>query len=79
MPYIIAGAFLLGALVSYFFLARPVRRALLQQQEGLQDSQNLLEAAQTERDQMKQQIADLEYQNKELEKDLSFERKKSAH
>lgn len=78
MPYIIAGAFLAGVLVSYFFLARPVRNAMLQHQENLKESKSLLESAMNERDELKQRIADLEYQNKELEKDLSFERSKSS-
>lgn len=74
MPYLIAVAFLAGVLVSYFLLARPVRKSLQQHQEHIKESQTMLETAQQERDQMKQQIADLEYKNKELEKDLSFER-----
>ncbi len=78
MPFIIAGAFLAGVLVSYFFLARPVRNALKEHQGHLEESQVLLNKAQQERDDMKQKIADLEYKNKELEKDLAFERKKSS-
>jgi len=78
MPYIIAVAFLGGVLVSYFLLARPVRNSLQDHQSHLKESQNLLESAQQERDQLKQQIADLEYKNKELEKDLSFERSKKS-
>ena len=77
MPYLIGGAFLAGMLLSYFLLARPVRNKMLQQEEGLKESQSLLEAAVTERDEFKQRIADLEYQNKELEKDISFERSKN--
>lgn len=77
MLYFLTGAFLLGVVVSYFFLAMPARRAITTHQDHIKESQSLLEQAKKEREELKQQVADLEYKNKELEKDLEHGRKNS--
>jgi septal ring factor EnvC (AmiA/AmiB activator) len=76
MPYIAAGAFILGMAVSYLLFARAASKQAADLKADLQSAKDLLDEAQEERSGLKQQLADLEYKAKELEKDLSFEKTK---
>lgn len=72
MPIIIAGAAFIAALLTYFVFAMPARKKLNNQLEDLKAAKALLDEAQTEREQLKQQLADTQYKLKETEKDLDF-------
>ncbi|MEY8247817.1 MAG: hypothetical protein RPR98_02505 [Bermanella sp.] len=76
MPFIIGGSFILGLLLAFGLFARPALKRVAQQQTDLQAAQGLLEQAQQERSELKQSLADAQYQLNELEKDLTFERNK---
>jgi Flp pilus assembly protein TadB len=77
MPYIAAGAFILGMALSYLLFARTASRQSAELKTDLEAAKELLDQAQAERSTLKQRVADLEYKLKELEKDLSFEQSKS--
>ena len=77
MPYIAAGTFILGMAVSYFIFARTATRNSKAYLADLVAANELMEDAQKERATLKQQVADLEYKMKELEKDLAFEKGKA--
>lgn len=77
MPFIAGGAFVLGLVISYFLFARGAIKKVEGFSADLEAAKGLLDDAQGEREQLKQKVADLEYQLKETEKDLAFERSKS--
>ncbi|MFT6153120.1 MAG: septal ring factor EnvC (AmiA/AmiB activator) [Bermanella sp.] len=77
MPYIAAGAFILGMAVSYLLFARTASKQVVEFKADLRSAKDLLDEAEEERSGMKQQLADLDYKAKELEKDLSFEKSKT--
>ncbi len=70
MPLFVGLGFALGALLVYGFIAHPARKSNKSCQEDLKAAQALIESAQQERETLKQQVADSQYQLKELEKDL---------
>jgi septal ring factor EnvC (AmiA/AmiB activator) len=76
MPYIAAAAFILGMALSYFMFARTAANNSKSYLADLEAANALMADAQQERSTLKQQIADLEYKMKELEKDLAFEKSK---
>ena len=76
MPFIIGGSFILGLLLAYGLFARPALKRVADNQADLQSAKDLLDEAQQERSQLKQELADLQYKASELEKDLAFERNK---
>ena len=78
MIFIAAASLLVGMLLAYGLFAYPVRKSQASLNEDLKLSKELLEAAQKNRDELKQQVADQAYQLKELEKDLAFERSKRS-
>jgi len=71
MPVIAAGAFILGLVIAYLIFARPVNNRAKQYEADLKAAKELLDEAQKEREQLKQQLADCQYKMKELEKDLN--------
>jgi septal ring factor EnvC (AmiA/AmiB activator) len=77
MPYITAGAFILGMAVSYLLFARTASKQAAEFKADLKSAKDLLDEAEEERSGLKQQLADLDYKAKELEKDLSFEKSKT--
>ena len=77
MPFIAGGAFVLGLVISYFLFARSAVNKVNSFTADLEAAKGLLDEAQKEREALKQKVADLEYQLKESEKDLAFERSKS--
>lgn len=77
MPYIAAGTFILGMALSYLMFARSATKKFNDCLADLEAAKGLLDDAQTERSGLKQQVADLEYKLKELEKDLAYEKSKS--
>ena len=76
MPFIIGGSFILGLLLAYGLFARPALKRVADNQADLQAAKGLLDDAQQERSQLKQELADLQYKMSEMEKDLAFERNK---
>ena len=72
MPIVIAGAALAGFVLAFLLFALPARRLAKSHTEDLKSAQSLLEEAQKDREQLKQQLADSQYQLKETEKDLAF-------
>ena len=72
MPFIIAGSVFVGLVLSYLIFALPANKKLKSHAEDLKAAKGLLEEAQTEREQLKQQLADSQYKLKETEKDLAF-------
>ena len=70
MPFIAAGTFILGLVIAYLLFARSANNRANQYEDDLKAAKSLLEDAQTEREQLKQQLADCQYKMKELEKDL---------
>ncbi|MGR6870763.1 hypothetical protein ACU6U9_00290 [Pseudomonas sp. HK3] len=70
MPFIAAGTFILGLVTAYLLFARSANNRANQYEDDLKAAKSLLEDAQTEREQLKQQLADCQYKMKELEKDL---------
>ncbi len=74
MIYLAVLGLLVGMLVAYGLFAYPARKSLGVLSEDLKLSKTLIEEAQKDRDQLKQQVADLQYKSHELEKDLAFER-----
>ena len=76
MPFIIGGSFILGLLLAYGLFARPALKRVADNKSDLQAAKGLLDEAQQERSQLKQELADLQYKMSELEKDLAFERNK---
>lgn len=77
MPFIAGGTFVLGLVMSYFLFARSAVNKANTMSADLEAAKGLLDDAQKEREQLKQKVADLEYQLKETEKDLAYERSKS--
>jgi septal ring factor EnvC (AmiA/AmiB activator) len=77
MPFIAGGTFVLGLVISYFLFARSAANKANSMSADLEAAKGLLDEAQKEREQLKQKVADLEYQLKEVEKDLAYERSKS--
>jgi predicted nucleic acid-binding Zn-ribbon protein len=75
MPYIIAGAFILGLATAYLLFARSANNRVKEYEEDLKAAKSLLDDAQTEREQLKQELADYQYKMKELEKDLQHAQK----
>jgi len=78
MIYLAVLGLLVGMLVAYGLFAYPARKSLGELSEDLKLSKTLIEEVQKDRDQLKQQVADLQYQSHELEKDLAFERSKKS-
>lgn len=77
MPIIAAGTFIIGLVLAYLIFARPaVKRASLYE-DDLKAAKSLLDEAQSERESLKQQLADCQYKMKELEKDLNHAQKSS--
>jgi len=72
MPIVIAGAALAGFVLAFLLFALPARKKLKSHTADLKQAQSLLEEAQKEREQLKQQLADSQYHLKETEKDLAF-------
>lgn len=75
MPFIAAGTFILGLVIAYLLFARSANRRANQYEEDLKAAKSLIEDAQKEREQLKQELADKQYQIKELEKDLNHAQK----
>ncbi|GAA6135164.1 hypothetical protein NBRC116188_19540 [Oceaniserpentilla sp. 4NH20-0058] len=75
MPFILAGAFILGLVIAYILFARPSVKRAAQYEEDLKAAQSLLDEAQKEREQLKQSLADSQYKVNELEKDLKHAQK----
>jgi septal ring factor EnvC (AmiA/AmiB activator) len=63
--------------LSYLLFARSASKQSVGLKADLQSANELLGQAQEERSTLQQQVADLEYKSKELEKDLSFEQSKN--
>ncbi len=76
MPFIIGGSFILGLILAYGLFARPAHKLLKEHKADLQAAKGLMDEAQQERATLKQELADMQYKIKELEKDLAFERNK---
>lgn len=70
MPVIAGGAFILGLVIAYLLFARSAIKRASQYEEDLKAAKSLLDDAQKEREQLKQDLADCQYKMKELEKDL---------
>ncbi|WP_396587468.1 hypothetical protein [Bermanella sp. R86510] len=77
MIWIAAGTFGLGFVFAYFMLAQPARKLANSHGDDLQEAKGLLENAQSERQELQQKVADLEYKLKEQEKDLAALQRKS--
>ena len=75
MPFIAAGAYILGLVIAYLLFARSANNRANQYQEDLKAAKSLLDDAQKEREQLKQELADCQYKMKELEKDLRHAQK----
>lgn len=75
MPFIAAGAFILGLVIAYLLFARSANNRANLYQEDLKAAKSLLDDAQKEREQLKQELADCQYKMKELEKDLRHAQK----
>lgn len=75
MPFIAAGAFILGLVIAYLLFARSANKRANLYQEDLKAAKSLLDDAQKEREQLKQELADCQYKMKELEKDLKHAQK----
>ncbi|MFT5592250.1 MAG: septal ring factor EnvC (AmiA/AmiB activator) [Oceanicoccus sp.] len=75
MPFIAAGAFILGLVIAYLLFARSANSRANRYEEDLKAAKSLLDDAQTEREQLKQELADCQYKMKELEKDLKHAQK----
>lgn len=75
MPFILAGAFILGLVIAYLLFARPSVKRAKQYEEDLKAAKSLLDDAQKEREQLKQSLADCQYKVNELEKDLKHAQK----
>lgn len=72
MPFLIAGAAIAGFVLAFLLFALPARKLAKSHTQDLKAAQVLLDEAQKEREQLKQQLADNQYQLKETEKDLAF-------
>jgi septal ring factor EnvC (AmiA/AmiB activator) len=75
MPFIAAGAFILGLVIAYLLFARSANKRANLYQDDLKAAKSLLDEAQKEREQLKQELADCQYKMKELEKDLKHAQK----
>lgn len=75
MPFIAAGAFILGLVIAYLLFARSANKRANLHQDDLKAAKSLLDEAQKEREQLKQELADCQYKMKELEKDLKHAQK----
>ena len=75
MPFIAAGAFILGLVIAYLLFARSANKRANLYQDDLKAAKSLLDDAQKEREQLKQELADCQYKMKELEKDLRHAQK----
>jgi len=77
MPIIAAGTFIIGLVIAYLIFARPAAKKVSLYEEDLKAAKTLLDEAQSERESLKQQLADCQYKMKELEKDLNHAKKSS--
>ena len=77
MPYLLTGAFIVGMLASSFMFARSATKKAQSYLADLEAGKGLMEDAEAERKGLKQQVADLDYKLKEIEKDLAFEKSKN--
>tara|TARA_B100001063_G_C16723112_1_gene534742 strand:+ start:739 stop:1083 length:345 start_codon:yes stop_codon:yes gene_type:complete len=75
MPFILAGAFILGLVIAYLLFARSANNRANQYEDDLKAAKSLLDDAQKEREQLKQELADTQYKLKETEKDLKHAQK----
>ncbi len=75
MPVIAAGTFILGLVIAYLLFARSANQKVARYEDDLKAAKALLDEAQKEREQLKQDLADCQYKMKELEKDLNHAQK----
>lgn len=70
MPFILALVLVAGMGISYLLFAMPLKKALQNARDDLRESEKLLKQASDAQGDLKQKVADLEYQLRDAEKEL---------
>lgn len=70
MPFILALVLVAGMGISYLLFAMPLKKALQNARDDLRESEKLLKQASDTQGDLKQKVADLEYQLRDAEKEL---------
>ncbi|MCP5326600.1 MAG: hypothetical protein H7A09_09805 [Oceanospirillaceae bacterium] len=70
MPFILALVLVAGMGISYLLFAMPLKTALQNARDDLRESEKLLKQASETQGDLKQKVADLEYQLRDAEKEL---------
>lgn len=70
MPFILALVLVAGMGISYLLFAMPLKKALQNARDDLRESEKLLKQASDAQGDLKQKVADLEYQLGDAEKEL---------
>ena len=70
MPFILALVLVAGMGISYLLFAMPLKKALQNARDDLRESEKLLKQASDAQGDLKQKVADLEYQLGDAEKKL---------